>query len=132
MEHQSEILNHDTEASATVYRSKQGPTAIMKHIHYAYRGAELADFSLFEYAALVQIVQKLTTKGKKATDAEPETCNFDEREIEPQPGCSFHDSIVEPTRSPPLKKIGKQVDVHQTELSISYPIIPCMKRTCNV
>ena len=45
-------------AAATIYKSKEGPRPVSQAVHYSYRGTKLAFYSLFEYAAIITIVEK--------------------------------------------------------------------------
>jgi len=48
-------------SSATIYKVDAKKIAVLQDTHYAYRGAELAILSLYEYTALVTIT-KMSTK----------------------------------------------------------------------
>jgi hypothetical protein len=56
-------------STATIYVSEKKIVAVPQHIHYAFRGPQLAQFSLYEYVALVDVVP-LAPKKATATDTD--------------------------------------------------------------
>ena len=127
-DHESQEKNPDLDeednntASATIYKSKKGPTAVMQHIHYANRGPELSDFSLFEYAALVHIVPKQPTKQKKTTDPSSSENIPTETEME---AAEEELSIETRQHQPPKKKrkVGAGRPANKTiEFLASHPL----------
>lgn len=45
-------------ATDQIFKSNDGPVPVPQHIHYAYRGVELAKYSLYEYAGIVDVIKK--------------------------------------------------------------------------
>lgn len=103
---ESQLTEEVTHATATIYKSKEGPVAVMQHIHYAYRGPELAGLSLYEYAALIQIISKQATKATDTNDPRP--LNIDEITKEPESGVSSHNPIVDGNIHPRQEKNKKE------------------------
>jgi len=77
-------LSQEEEAndSATVYSCGKEKKAVMQHIHYAFRGKELIDFSLYEYSASIVIVPK-ADKNTKTNVQETENVTYLEESIGP-------------------------------------------------
>lgn len=80
----------------------------MQHTHYAHRGTELVDISLFEYPALIQIVGKQTAHTKETTDHESQTSAIEETATEPESQTSIFDQPAEAIQPPPQKKSRKK------------------------
>ena len=47
-----------TYSTAQIYKTAKGHTAVHQVVHYRYRGAELLDYSMDDYASLICIIKK--------------------------------------------------------------------------
>ena len=57
----------DHHIAAEVYTTGKEKKAVLQMDHYAYRGPDLIDYSLYEYCGIISIVPKKNTKNKKDT-----------------------------------------------------------------
>ncbi len=56
--------NLDVNSTAQIYTGSTGKIAVPQHVHYAHRGCAFKDYSLYEFASIVDVVPK---KPKKQT-----------------------------------------------------------------
>lgn len=57
----------DIHSTAQIYTSSTGKIAVPQHVHYAHRGVMFKDYSLYEFASIVDVVQKKKEKSGKVT-----------------------------------------------------------------
>ncbi len=48
----------DIHSTAQIYSSATGKIAVPQHIHYSHRGVAFKEYSLYEFAAIVDVVQR--------------------------------------------------------------------------
>ncbi len=78
-------------STATIYVSQKKIVAVPQHIHYSFRGPKLANFSLYEYVALIDVVPlPPKKKTKSATEKDPQL--FDQGGRETNATFSFQES----------------------------------------
>lgn len=56
--------NLDVNSTAQIYTGSTGKITVPQHVHYAHRGCAFKDYSLYEFASIVDVVPK---KPKKQT-----------------------------------------------------------------
>jgi hypothetical protein len=69
----------DVNSTAQIYTGSTGKIAVPQHIHYAHRGCAFKDYSLYEFASIVDVVPK---KKKKQTVSMNITCIIRERALQ--------------------------------------------------
>ncbi len=77
-------------STAEIYNSNNKIFAVPQHIHYAYRGSELAMFSLYEYVALVDVIPKQKKKDSKTSTIKSHTA------VGRKPNSTFPFAIAHP------------------------------------
>ena len=54
--------------NSEIYKGPEGIVAVPQHIHYSFRGHHLLHYSLYEYAALIDIIPKKKKNSEKTDD----------------------------------------------------------------
>ena len=50
-------------STAVIYKRATGKIAVPQHIHYAHRGPAFKEYNLFEFASIVDVVEKKNEKN---------------------------------------------------------------------
>lgn len=80
-------------STAQVYTSSTGKIAVPQHIHYAHSGLDFKNYSLYEFAAIVDIVEKKKQK-KQHKPTNDESLSYDAQLDEEEENPSADDQLV--------------------------------------